>query len=93
MIETVAAVFGMGADDFVKVVGALCGGAAMVMTAFSRVIIALRGARRRAFVKIRRIENILLEQELNRTGGAELTGKFAEMRADQRDEADQRDSE
>lgn len=92
MIETVAAVFGMGADDFVKVVGALCGGAAMVMTAFSRVIIALRGARRRAFVKIRRIENIVekLAAPIDDQGIKDL---ISEMRADQRDEADQRDSE
>lgn len=92
MIETVAAVFGMGADDFVKVVGALCGGAAMVMTAFSRVIIALRGARRRAFVKIRRIENIV--QKLSASiDDKEIKDLISEMRADQRDEADQRDSE
>ena len=92
MIETVAAVFGMGADDFVKVVGALCGGAAMVMTAFSRVIIALRGARRRAFVKIRRIENIV-EKLAASINDQEIKDLIAEMRADQRDEADQRDSE
>lgn len=92
MIETVAAVFGMGADDFVKVVGALCGGAAMVMTAFSRVIIALRGARRRAFVKIRRIENIV-EKLAASIDDKEIKDLIAEMRADQRDEADQRDSE
>lgn len=92
MIETVAAVFGMGADDFVKVVGALCGGAAMVMTAFSRVIIALRGARRRAFVKIRRIENIV-EKLAAPIDDKEIKDLIAEMRADQRDEADQRDSE
>jgi hypothetical protein len=44
---------------------------------------------RRIFRKIRRIENILIDDQIRQ--GNDLIGLHAEMRSDQRDEADARD--
>lgn len=46
---------------------------------------------RRIFRKIRRIENILIDEQIRQ--GKDLIGLHAEMRSDQRDEADARDVE
>lgn len=46
---------------------------------------------RRIFRKIRRIENILIDEQIRQ--GKDLVGLHAEMRSDQRDEADARDVE
>lgn len=45
---------------------------------------------RRLFRKVRRIENILLDEQIRQ--GRDLTGLYADMRGDQRDEADLRDT-
>lgn len=52
----------------------------------------LKGAKIRLFTKVLRIENILLDQEVRRLDGEELTGAYKEMRDDQRPKADEQDS-
>lgn len=52
----------------------------------------LNGAKHRLFVKVLRLENLLLDQEIRRLDGEELSGVYKEMREDQRPKADEQDA-
>lgn len=93
MIDTVAAVFGLSADDFVKVTGAVFGGLAMLAGAITKLIEARNRPRRRIFIKIERLERAAIQEELRRNGGGPLTGVYLEMFEDQRKAADEKDIE
>ncbi|MDX9730214.1 MAG: hypothetical protein RBT63_00450 [Bdellovibrionales bacterium] len=101
MIEQIAATFGVNPDDVVKgLIGA--GSTAVVgliiallktpekVKSLEKRIATLEGGRRRAFRKIRRLEQYVIEKELR--AGAELTDLLKEMRDDQRSSSDDRDA-
>lgn len=92
MFTTIASIFGMSAADFATVVAAIAGGMATVLTAVAPIIKSLIGGRRRAFVKIRRLEEIVVELAQYAPPNPYLEKFMAEMKADQRDESDEKDS-
>jgi hypothetical protein len=87
-------VFGLNADDLVKVIGAIGAAGAVVIGSYAKVVLARsRGARKRSFQKIRRLEDFadeLAKAEPNRVYLANLA---IAMKNDQREAADRRDAE
>lgn len=91
-METVAAVFGMGADDLTAIIAALSGLITATSFAYVRVVNArVQGVSHRVFRKVRRIEDFLIRAEKLRTGGAVSDPIIGDMVADQRPEADKAD--
>ena len=95
MLDTIASLFGMSADDIVKLIGAFSVGAATIIGATGKFLANLRGAKKRSFVKIRRLENIIegLADKPTEAIDPELMALIIEMKNDQRDSADEKDSE
>lgn len=88
MLDTVAAVFGMSVDELVKLIAAFSAGVATILSAVARLMWTLRGARKRLFIKVRRLEDAMIAEAIKK---GELTGLYKEMRDDQRLDADMRD--
>lgn len=93
MFDTVAMMMGLTADDLVKLIGATGAAVTVVLGGYAKVVIAKsRGARRRSFQKIRRLEN-LVEEIAKQGSQSEIVRHFiSEMKADQRDNSDKRDA-
>lgn len=91
-VETVAAVFGMSADDLTAVVAALSGLITATSFAYVRVVNArVQGVSHRVFRKVRRIEDFLIKAEKLRTGGVVSDPVIGDMILDQRPDADRAD--
>lgn len=91
-METVAAVFGMGADDLTAIIAALSGLITATSFAYVRVVNArVHGVSHRVFRKVRRIEELLIRAERARTGGAIIDPIIVEIVHDQRPDADKAD--
>lgn len=91
MIETAAAVFGISVDDLVKIITALTAAISTLVSVATTMLLKLRGAKKRTFVKIRRVEDIIEQMLRPHPDEVILTKLIADMRADHRDQADQRD--
>ena len=88
-LENLASVFGMSVDDVLKIMIGLGALVTTVLGAAGKFMHNLRGARRRAFVKIRRLED-MIEVMMDDHKPAAL---FSEMKADQRDRSDEKDAD
>ena len=92
MLDNVAALFGMGADDLVKIIGAIAMGIATLVGAAGKTIVTLHGARRRSFQKIRRLEDLAEILSKEKTD-PEVLRLIAVMKTQQRDPADEKDAD
>ncbi len=92
MTETLATIFGLTADDIVKIIGAIGAAGIGLMGAYAKVLLAQsRRSRRRAFVKIRLINNYLVAQYLEKNPGQPLPDRLQQIIDLQRDDSDSRD--
>lgn len=89
MIQDLAAVFGMSVDDVLKIMIGLGALVTTVLGALGKFMRNLNGAKRRSFVKIRRLEDIVEQM----SKGATPIQLLEDMRADQRDNADAKDAD
>lgn len=89
MIENLAAVFGMSVDDVLKIMIGLGALVTTVLGAAGKFMQNLNGAKRRSFVKIRRLEDIV--EQISK--GASPIALIDQMKADQRDNADAKDAD
>lgn len=93
-METLATVFGLNADDLVKVIGAIGAAGAVVIGSYAKVVLARsRGARKRSFQKIRRLEDFAEELAKSEPDRVKLSLISMAIKHDQRDAADKRDAE
>ena len=92
MIENLAAVFGMSVDDVLKIMIGLGALVTTVLGAAGKFMQNLNGAKRRSFVKIRRLEDIVEEITFG-PKEPRLAQLILEMKADQRDNADAKDAD
>ncbi len=93
MLDTVATMMGLNADDLVKIIGAIGAAVTMVLGGYAKVVIAkLRGARRRSFQKIRRLENLVEEIAKQGPRSEVVQHLVNEMKMDQRDSSDKKDA-
>lgn len=94
MIENLAAVFGMSVDDVLKIMIGLGALVTTVLGAAGKFMQNLNGAKRRSFVKIRRLED--LSEEISKHTdfkSVDFVRLISEMKADQRDNADAKDAD
>lgn len=89
MIENLAAVFGMSVDDVLKIMIGLGALVTTVLGAAGKFMRNLHGAKRRSFIKIRRLEDII--EQLSQ--GAKPIQLLEQMKTDQRDNADAKDAD
>lgn len=93
MLETFASVFGMSVDDVVKIMVGLGAFITTVLAAAGKFLRNMYGAKKRTFVKIRRLEDIVESLYDHRTTNPNLEKLLSEMKIDQRDASDERDAE